>query len=63
MSNANSISNITNNDDDVDSGETFEVHVAIYDLSRGMARSLSGQFLGPQYAIDAIPHTVCFIYL
>lgn len=34
-----------------------EVHIAIYDLSNGMARGLSAQFLGPQYAIDIIPHT------
>jgi hypothetical protein len=54
MSNDNS-SNVGDADD---TGETFEVRVAIYDLSRGMARSLSGQLLGPQYAIDAIPHTV-----
>eukprot|EP00986_Skeletonema_menzelii_P004767 scaffold1670_cov73-Skeletonema_menzelii.AAC.3 len=34
-----------------------EVHIAIYDLSNGMARGLSAQFLGPQHAIDIIPHT------
>jgi len=34
-----------------------EVHVAIYDLSNGMAKGLSAQFLGPQHAIDIIPHT------
>lgn len=34
-----------------------EVHLAIYDLSRGMARTLSTQFLGPNHAIDIIPHT------
>lgn len=36
---------------------TYEVHLAIYDLSGGMARSLSGQFLGSAHAIDIIPHT------
>jgi len=34
-----------------------EVHLAIYDLSRGMARTLSTQFFGPNHAIDIIPHT------
>ena len=34
-----------------------EVSLAIYDLSGGMARSLSAQFLGPNHAIDIIPHT------
>ena len=34
-----------------------EVHLAIYDLSRGMARSLSTQFLGANHAIDIVPHT------
>jgi hypothetical protein len=42
---------------------TFEVQLAIYDLSRGMARTLSAQFLGgPQHAIDAIPHTGIVVY-
>jgi hypothetical protein len=36
---------------------TTEVHIAIYDLSMGMAKHLSAQFLGPQHAIDIIPHT------
>lgn len=36
---------------------TTEVHIAIYDLSMGMAKSMSAQFLGPQHAIDIIPHT------
>jgi len=44
------------------SQETFEVQLAIYDLSRGMARNLSAQFLGPQFAIDAIPHTGIVVY-
>ena len=41
---------------------TYEVHLAIYDLSRGMARSLSAQFLGPNHAIDVIPHTGIIVY-
>ena len=41
---------------------TFEVHLAVYDLSRGMARSLSGQFLGPDHALDIIPHTGLVVY-
>lgn len=39
-----------------------EVRLAIYDLSQGMARSLSAQFLGPDYAIDIIPHTGVLVY-
>lgn len=42
--------------------ETYEVKLAIYDLSRGMARSLSAQFLGQQFAIDAIPHTGIVVF-
>lgn len=42
--------------------ETYEVQLAIYDLSRGMARNLSAQFLGPQFAIDAIPHTGIVVF-
>jgi hypothetical protein len=42
--------------------ETYEVQLAIYDLSRGMARNLSNQFLGPQFAIDAIPHTGIVVF-
>jgi len=41
---------------------TFPVELAVYDLSRGMARQLSMQFLGPQYAIDIIPHTAILVY-
>lgn len=41
---------------------TYEVHLAVYDLSRGMARSLSGQFLGPDHALDIIPHTGLVVY-
>eukprot|EP00592_Proboscia_alata_P010551 CAMPEP_0194365212 /NCGR_PEP_ID=MMETSP0174-20130528/13202_1 /TAXON_ID=216777 /ORGANISM="Proboscia alata, Strain PI-D3" /LENGTH=541 /DNA_ID=CAMNT_0039139733 /DNA_START=31 /DNA_END=1656 /DNA_ORIENTATION=+ len=36
---------------------TYEVKLALYDLSRGMARSLSAQFLGPSHSIEMIPHT------
>jgi hypothetical protein len=42
--------------------ETFDVQLAIYDLSRGMARSLSAQFLGSQFAVDIIPHTAIVVY-
>uniref|UniRef100_A0A7S1ZAS5 PPPDE domain-containing protein n=1 Tax=Trieres chinensis TaxID=1514140 RepID=A0A7S1ZAS5_TRICV len=39
-----------------------EVQLAIYDLSRGMARSLSSQFLGPAHSIDIIPHTAILAF-
>lgn len=39
-----------------------EVQIAIYDLSNGMARGLSAQFLGPQHAIDIIPHTAILAF-
>ena len=39
-----------------------EVAVAIYDLSQGMARGLSAQFLGPEFAIDLIPHSGLIVY-
>lgn len=40
----------------------MDVHLAIYDLSNGMARTLSAQFLGPNHTLDMIPHTalLCF---
>eukprot|EP00579_Thalassiosira_antarctica_P004795 CAMPEP_0201884270 /NCGR_PEP_ID=MMETSP0902-20130614/16850_1 /ASSEMBLY_ACC=CAM_ASM_000551 /TAXON_ID=420261 /ORGANISM="Thalassiosira antarctica, Strain CCMP982" /LENGTH=501 /DNA_ID=CAMNT_0048413203 /DNA_START=50 /DNA_END=1555 /DNA_ORIENTATION=- len=41
---------------------THEVHLAIYDLSMGMARGLSAQFLGPQHAVEIIPHTAIVAY-
>lgn len=41
---------------------THEVHLAIYDLSGGMARGLSAQFLGAEHAIDIIPHTGIVAY-
>ncbi|KAL7543765.1 hypothetical protein ACHAWF_007454 [Thalassiosira exigua] len=44
------------------SAPTHEVHLAIYDLSMGMARSLSSQFLGPQHAVEIIPHTAIIAY-
>ncbi|KAL7471587.1 hypothetical protein ACHAXS_011883 [Conticribra weissflogii] len=44
------------------SRSTHEVHLAIYDLSNGMARSLSAQFLGPQHAIDVLPHTALVVF-
>jgi hypothetical protein len=40
-----------------------EVKLLVYDLSHGMARSLSAQFLGgPEHAIDIIPHTSLLVY-
>jgi hypothetical protein len=42
--------------------ESHEVQLVIYDLSAGMAKSLSAQFLGPQHAIDIIPHTGIIVY-
>lgn len=41
---------------------TFDVTLVIYDLSRGMARNLSAQFLGPQFALEIIPHTGLVVY-
>ncbi|KAL3756061.1 hypothetical protein ACHAWU_002640 [Discostella pseudostelligera] len=38
------------------------VHLAIYDLSQGMARTLSSQFLGAQHAVDIIPHTAILAF-
>ena len=38
------------------------VHLAIYDLSHGMARQMSAQFLGPQYALEIIPHTALVVF-
>jgi desumoylating isopeptidase 1 len=42
--------------------QQYEVQLAIYDLSQGMARQLSGQFLGPEHALDLIPHTGVRVY-
>lgn len=42
--------------------DAHEVQLAIYDLSQGMALQLSAQFLGPQYSIEAIPHTGIVVY-
>lgn len=39
-----------------------EVYLAVYDLSQGMARSLSAQFLGPDHIIDMIPHTALLVF-
>lgn len=47
---------------DVRQQETYQVQLAIYDLSNGMARNLSAQFLGPQHAIDVIPHTGILVF-
>ena len=42
--------------------ESHDVQLAIYDLSHGMARSLSAQFLGPDHALDIIPHTGIIVF-
>lgn len=42
--------------------QRFEVQLAIYDLSQGMARQLSAQFLGMNHAIDIIPHTAILAF-
>ena len=39
-----------------------EVKLAVYDLSHGLARSLSAQFLGPAHAIEIIPHTAILAF-
>lgn len=36
---------------------TFQVQLAIYDLSNGIAKALSAQLLGPQHSIEIVPHT------
>ena len=38
------------------------VQLAIYDLSMGMARNLSAQFLGEQHAVEIIPHTAIIAF-
>jgi hypothetical protein len=45
-----------------ESPQETEVRLAIYDLSNGMARSLSAQFLGPEHTLDLIPHTSILAY-
>lgn len=42
--------------------QSCQVQLAIYDLSGGMARALSSQFLGPNHAIDIIPHTAILAF-
>jgi hypothetical protein len=39
-----------------------KVQLVVYDLSQGMARTLSAQFLGPAFEIPAIPHTGILVY-
>lgn len=39
-----------------------QVQLAVYDLSNGMARGLSAQFLGPNHAIEIIPHTAIVVF-
>jgi hypothetical protein len=41
---------------------TSEVKLALYDLSKGMARNLSSRFLGPNHVIDIIPHTGILVF-
>ena len=41
---------------------SFKVELAIYDLSHGMAATLSGQLLGPDHAISMVPHTGVVAY-
>jgi hypothetical protein len=45
-----------------DAANQQAVHLAIYDLSQGMARTLSSQFLGAQHAVDIIPHTALVVF-
>ena len=42
--------------------QNSQVHLAVYDLSHGMARQMSAQFLGPQFALDLIPHTALVVF-
>ena len=42
--------------------EGCEVTLAVYDLSHGMAKQLSAQFLGPGYELEMIPHTAIRCY-
>jgi len=44
------------------SSARHEVNLAIYDLSKGMARNMSAQLLGPEYAIEIIPHTAILAF-
>lgn len=53
---------MSNNTSDGNTNPGEEVQLAIYDLSHGMARSLSLQFLGPDHAIDIIPHTGIIVF-
>jgi desumoylating isopeptidase 1 len=41
---------------------TFTVQLLVYDLSQGMARIMSSQILGPDHAIDIVPHTAILVY-
>jgi len=38
------------------------VELAIYDLSMGLARSMSASILGPEHALDIIPHSGIVVY-
>jgi len=48
LNNTSSIHILLNKQSGVIMADTHEVHLAIYDLSQGMARNLSAQLLGPQ---------------
>eukprot|EP00586_Coscinodiscus_wailesii_P009767 CAMPEP_0172512390 /NCGR_PEP_ID=MMETSP1066-20121228/244340_1 /TAXON_ID=671091 /ORGANISM="Coscinodiscus wailesii, Strain CCMP2513" /LENGTH=58 /DNA_ID=CAMNT_0013292187 /DNA_START=156 /DNA_END=329 /DNA_ORIENTATION=+ len=41
---------------------SFQIELALYDLSMGMAATLSGNFLGPENAIPMLPHTAILAY-
>ena len=43
-----------------DDGEEQKVVLRVYDLSNGMARTMSQQLLGMQ--VDIVPHTGVFVY-
>lgn len=42
--------------------QSFQVQLAIYDLSHGMASTLSLSLLGPDHSIPIVPHTGILIY-
>ena len=44
------------------SQSSFPVDLVVYDLPQGMARAMSAPLLGPEHAIDMIPHTAVLVY-
>lgn len=42
--------------------EHHQAQLTVYDLSRGMAKSLSAQLLGPDHSIDVVPHTGVVVF-